>query len=126
MAGIGSIRTIASAEATYASSCGGGGYSTTMAALGKAPTAGGPAFIPGDLAGATAAATAKSGYFFAVADGPSGVAVMAAGNTCNNAATGSSTQFFATGEPATPGTTGTRYFATDMSGQIRQGTAAAA
>ncbi len=46
---IGSIRTIASAEATYASACGGGGYAVDIADLGKAPTAGGPSFIPTDL-----------------------------------------------------------------------------
>src|SRR5256885_4712019 len=53
--GIGSIRTLSSAEATYASSCGGGGYAQTLADLGKAPTAGGPGFIPADLTAATIA-----------------------------------------------------------------------
>ena len=48
---IGSIRTIASAEATYASACGGGGYAVALADLGKPPDAGGPSFIPTDLEG---------------------------------------------------------------------------
>ena len=39
---IGSIRTIASAEATYASSCGGGGYAVALEDLGEPPLAGGP------------------------------------------------------------------------------------
>ena len=120
---IGSTRTISSAEATYASSCGGGGYATTMTALGKAPTAGGPKFIPDDLAAATAAASAKSGYYFALADGPAGTTVLAAASTCNGAATDSSTQFFMQTIPATAGTTGTRWFASDHTGQIRQHTA---
>jgi prepilin-type N-terminal cleavage/methylation domain-containing protein len=124
--GIGSIRTIASAEATYGGSCGGGGYAVSMADLAKAPTAGGPAFVPADLAAATAAASAKSGYWFTIANGPTGVAVTAAANTCNAAAAASSTEFFATGAPATAGTTGTRFFATDQSGQIRQDVAALA
>lgn len=123
---IGSIRTISSGQASYASSCGGGGYATTLAALGKAPTLGGQPFIPADLGAAGAAATAKSGYFFTIQDGPSGTLVMAGGNTCNNAATGSSSQFFATGEPSTVGSTGARFFATDHSAHIRQGTAAIA
>ncbi len=122
--GIGSIRTISSAEATYASSCGGGGYAVTMADLSLPPTAGGPGFISTDLAAATAAATSKSGYWFTIANGPAGTAVMAAANTCNASTAASSTQFFATAQPATAGSTGTRFFATDHSGQIRQNSAA--
>jgi prepilin-type N-terminal cleavage/methylation domain-containing protein len=123
---IGSIRTIASAEATYASACGGGGYAVSMADLAKAPTAGGPAFVPADLGAAINVANTKSGYFFTVANGPMGTVVLAAASTCNAAAAASSTQFFATSAPGTAGTTGTRFFATDHSGMIRQGTAALA
>jgi prepilin-type N-terminal cleavage/methylation domain-containing protein len=123
---IGSIRTIASAEATYASACGGGGYAVTLADLGKAPVAGGPSFIPTDVKDAVDATHTKSGYFFTVVNGPLGSPVLTSVNTCNGAATDSSTQFFATTEPGTPGTTGTRFFATDHSGMIRQGTAALA
>ena len=121
---IGSIRTIASAEATYASACGGGGYAVDIVDLGKQPTAGGPSFIPTDLANAVDSTHLKSGYFFTVVNGPLGSPVLTSVNTCNGAATDSSTQFFATTEPGTAGTTGTRYFATDHSGMIRQHTAA--
>jgi prepilin-type N-terminal cleavage/methylation domain-containing protein len=118
--GIGSIRSISSAEATYASACGGGGYSTTMAGLSTAPTAGGPAFVPADLGAATAAATSKSGYFFTVSAGPNAVvAVLAQASTCNNVV-GSTTEFMAAAFPATMGSTGSRTFGTDHSGQIRQ------
>ena len=123
---IGSIRTIASAEATYASACGGGGYAVSVADLGKAPTAGGPAFIPADLAAAVDTTHLKSGYFFTIANGPAGTTVLAKADTCNGAAADSSTQFFASTAPGTAGTTGTRYFATDHSGMIRQHTAALA
>ena len=119
---IGSVRTIASAEATYASACGGGGYAVDMADLGKAPDAGGPAFIPADMTAAIDATHLKSGYFFVLADGPSGTTVLDQADTCNTSGADSSTQFFASTEPGTPGTTGTRYFATDHSGMIRQGT----
>ena len=121
---IGSIRTIASAEATYASACGGGGYAVDIADLGKAPVAGGPAFIPTDLDAAIDRDALKSGYFFVVADGPAGTTVLDAADTCNAAGADSSTQFFASTEPGTPGTTGSRYFATDHSGMIRQGNVA--
>ena len=121
---IGSIRTIASAEATYASACGGGGYAVDIADLGKVPVAGGPAFVPTDLASAIDPMTLKSGYFFVVADGPAGTKVLDAADTCNAAGADSSTQFFASTEPGTPGTTGSRYFATDHSGMIRQGNVA--
>ena len=120
--GIGSIRTIASAEATFASSCGGGGYSTTLADLGTAPPTG-PGFIPTDLAGASVGGTPKSGYSFTIADGPAPAAVLAAGKSCNGGLA-TSTQFFATAQPASPGSTGVRYFATDESGMIRQDSSA--
>ena len=122
---IGSVRTIASAEATFASACGGGGYAVALADLGKAPDAGGPAFIPTDLRDAKSATELKSGYFFLVEDGPSGTTVLDSADTCNTASADSSTQFFASTEPGTPGTTGTRYFATDHSGMIRQDSSAA-
>ena len=116
---IGSIRTIASAEATYASACGGGGYAVDLADLGKPPDAGGPAFIPVDLRDAKDPANLKSGYFFAISD-PGGTTVLAKDETCNTSGSDSSTQFFAATEPGDPGSTGTRYFATDHSGMIRQ------
>jgi prepilin-type N-terminal cleavage/methylation domain-containing protein len=116
---IGSIRTIASAEATFASACGGGGYAVSLADLGKAPPKG-PSFIPTDLASASKATVLKSGYYFAIKDGPGGVAVLTSTDTCNTAAGGSSTEFFATSAPGSAGSTGVRYFATDHSGMIRQ------
>jgi type IV pilus assembly protein PilA len=119
---IGSIRTIASAEATFASACGGGGYAIALADLGASPEAGGPAFIPSDLRDAKSATALKSGYWFSIADGPAGSTVLPAADTClgAGATADSSTQFFAATEPGTPGTTGTRYFGTDHSGMIRQ------
>ena len=120
--GIGSIRTLSSAEATFASSCGGGGYAVTIADLALPPTAGGPAFIPGDLAGAEGLTTAtpKSGYGFLIT-GPGAAVVLAAADTCNGAGAATETEFLAQADPVDPGNTGTRFFATDQSGQIRQG-----
>ena len=122
---IGSTRTISSAEATFASSCGGGGYDVTGTAdgLSTPPTATSPAFIPSDLTAAFAG-TPKSGYTFALADGPAADAVLAADICASAVAT--STQYFVSAAPAVEGSTGTRYFGTDESGQIRQNTAAIA
>lgn len=121
---IGTIRTLSSAQATFASSCGGGGYADTIADLALAPTAGGPAFVPGDVEGAEGhgTGTPKSGYTFEV-DG-TGSTVLAAADTCNGSTGATTTAFNATAEPDDPGNTGTRYFYTDQSGQIRQDSAA--
>jgi len=120
---IGSVRTLSSAQATYASSCGGGGYDVSALGVGltTAPVAGAPTFIPTDLAGALNA-TPKSGYLFTNGVGPAGVVVLAADICASAQAT--QTQFFLTGRPSTLGSTGTRFFAIDHSGQIRQATAA--
>ena len=120
---IGSTRTISSAEATYAASCGGGGYAIDMADLALAPTAGGPAFVSADVGLAVDAANAKSGYFFTLQDGLGApVDVMAAADTCNGSGGPSRTQYFLQTDPADAGNTGTRFFATDHTGQIRQWT----
>ncbi len=113
---IGSVRTLASAQAAFAASCGGGGYATDLTALGTAP-AGSVPFIPADLAGGS-----KAGYTFTVSNAAS-AQVMAQAATCNNAAN-SFTEFFADGAPTTPGTTGVRYFATNQTGLIKQSMAA--
>ena len=121
---IGSVRTISSAEATYASSCGGGGYAVSMEDLAKPPQGGGPAFIPGDLAAAstTGDGVPKAGYVFTVSQHPDGNArvVMTGASTCNLSDSDTETEFFAAGVPDSVGNTGTRYFAVDHSGQIRQ------
>ncbi len=122
---IGSVRTISSAQATFASACGGGGYDISAAATGliTAPVAGAPTFIPADLALALGA-TPKSGYNFVNGPGPAGVQILAADICASGVPT--STQYFLTAAPSTLGTTGTRFFATDHSGSIRQDNAAIA
>ena len=122
---IGSLRTIMSSQATFASSCGGGGYAEDLNALAQAPAVGGPTFVPEDLADADTSDEdqPKAGYGFLVSDNGSGV-VMVAANTCNTAAD-THTEFFATATPTTPGTSGTRFFGTDHSGMIRQSPTAA-
>ena len=113
---IGSIRAISSAEATYAASCGGGGYAQSMADLAKVPTGGVP-FISPDLA--TDGVT-KSGYIVNVDPGTDTTVVTAAANTCNTATAAAIATFFAEAHPVTVGSTGQRSFATDQRGTIYQ------
>jgi len=108
---IGSVRTISSAQATYSSSCGGGGFAPTLADLALAPAASVP-FIPVDLGSGT-----KSGYTFGVVE--DGDDVIPAAATCNGASAPSTTRFVAFGNPTTPGSTGVRRFGVDETGVIR-------
>ena len=117
---IGSVRSINSAQATFAASCGGGGYAASLAALVAPPPMGVP-FISPDLATANVA-PGKSGYL--VNNINAGVQVLAAGNTCNGTAN-SNTDYTATATPITVGTTGQRSFGSDATGTIYQDTAGA-
>ena len=111
---IGTVRAVTSAEATYAASCGGGGYATTLTALGLAP-AGGVAFVSPEVS-----AGVKSGYIFAVAAGAGSSVVVVAASTCNAAATDAVTGFHVTGVPLGMGSTGQRSFASNQAGPIYQ------
>src|SRR6267378_4327002 len=110
---IGSMRAINSSEVTYAASCGGGGYATSLLALATPPASGGDAFISPDL---NANGVVKSGYTLQLDPGTGAIAVLAAAATCNN--TASQSTYHATATPATLGQTGTRSFGTNNSGTI--------
>ena len=112
---IGSMRAINSSEVTYAASCGGGGYATSLTDLSAVPTAGGDPFISPDL---NANGVVKSGYTLALNPGTGAIAVLAAAATGNN--TASQSTYHATATPATAGQTGTRAFGTNNSGTIYQ------
>ena len=110
---IGSVRAINSAEATYAASCGGGGYATSLADLALAP-GGGVAFISPDLVSGT-----KSGYTVVVAPN-GGNNVLVAADTCNGSAAASSSAYHVAADPVTRGSTGQRSFASDQRSTIYQ------
>ena len=112
---IGSMRAINSSEVTYAASCGGGGYATSLTDLSAKPAAGGDPFISPDL---NANGVVKSGYTLNLSAGTGAIAVLAAASTCNN--TASQSTYHATATPATAGQTGTRAFGTNNSGTIYQ------
>ncbi|HEX5108309.1 MAG TPA: prepilin-type N-terminal cleavage/methylation domain-containing protein [Vicinamibacterales bacterium] len=122
---IGSVRAIHSAEATYAATCGGGGYAITLADLAAPPTAGGSAFISPDLIGADVA-PGKSGYTVVVGGNTAAPqSVLAAASTCNAGGPGgldSETMFQVNADPVTVATTGVRTFYSNQSGTIWQDT----
>jgi type II secretory pathway pseudopilin PulG len=114
---IASLRAIQSAEVTYASSCGQGGYAVALEDLAKPPLTGGPAFLPADLG---RSGIQKSGYIFTVTRDRSPIAgdISSAAETCNGSTGQPASSYVATAEPASPGASGVRYFAVDGGGTI--------
>jgi type IV pilus assembly protein PilA len=110
---VGSLRSINTAEVTYATAYPAIGYSATLGNLGgTAVVCAGAAgatqvnacLLDNVLATAISTATAKSGYYFLYAPG------AVAG-----------TAYSVKAPPSTPGTTGQRFFFTDHTGVIRYG-----
>jgi type IV pilus assembly protein PilA len=113
---VGSLRTLNTAEVTYSSTYN-IGYSSALSYLGP-PTAGGnpvstaAGLIDSVLAGTGSNTSGKSGYSF----------VYSPGSVTN----GRVDIYSFNANPSTPGTTGTNFYYTDMSGVIRQNTTATA
>ncbi len=133
---IGSMRSISSGQATFASSCAGGGFAVTLEQLATAPAAGGSTagFVSPDLDPTQASATAwgtaglvKSGYGVDLEAGAAAAAtpVTIAANTCNGIADAESA-FYAHAEPLTIGSTGQRSFAVDERNTVFQDQSGAA
>jgi type IV pilus assembly protein PilA len=114
---ISSLRAIVSAQATFAASCAQGGYAVSLDDLARPPASGGAPFINADLG---EDGIQKMGYTFSVSRdrSPASVDVGSAAATCNGATGQPASSFFAVAEPATPGTSGVRYFAVDARGAI--------
>ena len=114
---IGSLRAINSAQSTFSASCGSGFYAPTLVALGTPPTGSTQAFISPDLG--SAATVAKSGYNVTMA----GTAAATAPATCNALAAGVATGGYNGNADPQSTSTGTRFFGTNTTGTIYQGTA---
>ena len=112
---IGSLRAINGGEAAYSSSCAGGGYAVTLADLALAPGGSTQGFISPDL---KTDPSVKSGYSVALFKEPGAANVGTAAGTCNGSTGTPVSSFESTANPVTPGSTGTRYFATDTRGTI--------
>ena len=124
---IGSLRTINSSQQAFSSSCGNGFYAPTLVVLGTAPLTGGTGFISPDLAIAGAGASVgKSGYDI-IMTAPAAVP-PATVDPCNvmGGAAALASGYYANANPASLGSTGTRFFWTNTLGAIYQHTAAIA
>ena len=110
---IASLRTIGSAQATFASSCGGGGFAQSLDDLAEPPTGTTVAFIPPDVA-----AGEKGGYTLLLVEGL-GEPMAEAEVTCNGATTGTRSSFLATANPIVDGRSGVRAFGINNSNVLR-------
>ena len=119
---IGSLRAVHSAETTYSSSCGGGGFAGTLVDLATAPLNGVP-FISPDLG---VDGVVKSGYIVELDPLTNSAQVLAANAACNANTVPTVSAFYASATPQTPGTSGQRSFAIDARGTIYQNASGAA
>src|SRR5688500_1596308 len=112
---IGSLRTIASSQQAYSSSCGNGFYASALPILGSAP-AGSTPFLSPDLS--TALTIDKSGYRLTMTEGTDGFAATV--DACNplGVAADLTSSYYATNYPLSIGTTGSRYFWANSLGTI--------
>jgi len=110
-AAIGSLRAVNSAEASYSSAAGQGGYAIMLGTLALGCQGGTQGFISPDLA---LDPSTKSGYTVTLADSTASPADVAA--DCNG--TMSRSGFYATGVPIQVGSTGQRAFSTAAAGTI--------
>jgi type IV pilus assembly protein PilA len=118
---VASLRSISSAQRTFATSCGFGNFATDLTHLGTAPASGGEAFISPDLGLASSAS--KSGYTITMAAGTDGSTPSI--DACNGVVAGDlSTTFYATADPETAGSSGVYYFWLGVAGTIFQDTIA--
>jgi type IV pilus assembly protein PilA len=113
---IGSVRAMNSGEATYAASCGGGGYAQTLEDLYLVPSGGVP-FISPDLMSTD---IVKSGYVVGLEAGTDNTTVLVATSTCNGAGADAITTFYARARPVGVNSTGVRAFASDQRGTLYQ------
>jgi type II secretory pathway pseudopilin PulG len=108
---IGTLRTVASAELTFALTCGSGFYAPNLTALGTAPPGSNEPFIGGGMGAADV--VQKSGYTFRLE------AVPYAGSppSCNGIAAGGTGQgYAAAADPTEP--TNPRFFGTNSNAQL--------
>ena len=105
---VGSLKAISVAQVGYSTTCGNGGYASSLPVLGIAPGGTGEGYISADLA--QSATPRKTGYNFNMTAGTGSSTGTA---DCNGTQT--VTAFYATATPQTFNTTGSRSFATNAS-----------
>ena len=103
-AGIGTLRTVHTAQLTYALTCGYGNYASTFPDLGNPA---GDGYLPLDLT--SGLTPMKSGYTYSLQPGPVGPSGF---TDCNGNAT--SLDYYVSAAPLTIGSTGWRAFASNQ------------
>jgi len=106
-----SLKAMTVGQVQYSTTCGNGGYATSLTVLYTPPGGVGESFISPDLG--QSATPIKSGYNFTLV--PSAGAAVGPAD-CNGTAT--TTGFYATATPMNFGTTGARSFATNHSNAV--------
>ena len=108
---IGSMRSINSAQLTFALTCSGGFYAPNLTTLGYPPAGSRESFLGGGLTASDS--VTKSGYAYTVEGTPFATAPA----SCNGLAVGEATQgFIAIADPTEP--TNSRFFAINASGSL--------
>lgn len=118
---VASLRVINSGQASYSSSCAGGGYAVDLADLALPPSGSAEAFISPDL---NANGIRKSGYVLSIARSGAAGTVDVVTVTCNASGAVPATAYHASADPV-GSNNGARYFATDKRGTIYQDQSAA-
>ena len=106
-----SLKAIATAQVTYAATCGRGSFAASLPVLGRPVTDGEPGLLGQTLTGT--GAPQAHGYSITMAAGARAVAGPA---DCHGTPT--VTNFYAAAQPVAFGTTGTRSFAIDMENTV--------
>jgi prepilin-type N-terminal cleavage/methylation domain-containing protein len=117
---VGSLRTVASGQSAFASSCAKDAYAQSLDDLVKPPTGTSAGFIGSDLG---SNGVAKSGYLVRL--GP-GEVVTPTTPTCNGSASPGVPSYWTEAHPTSVGTTGRRSFASDQRATIFEDASGAA
>lgn len=112
---VASLRTIHSAQAAFAATCGAGGYAQTLDDLGKRPPGDAVAFISDPY---VTNGVVMNGYVANVLAGAGATTILLAGSTCNGSAADAVTAFVAERHAQAIGQTGVRSFAIDTQGTM--------
>jgi hypothetical protein len=112
---IGILRAVASAQSTFATSCGGNGYAQSLEDLVNAPTGSTAGFLSADV---SPNGVIIDGYVYTVMARPEANTVTEASQTCNRAKADTVSDYFAEAHPLRIGKTSHRSFATDDRGVI--------
>jgi type II secretory pathway pseudopilin PulG len=114
-AAIASLAVIRSAQATYAASCGGGGFAQSLNDLALPPAGATQSFITEPLG---ANGVIRSGYVANLFADTGAMVIMPAAATCNSSTAPAVSIFFAERHPQSISLTGQRSFAMATSGTI--------